>query len=748
MVKNSIQLYRDDEQTGQNLALTGGKEAAGGDDRLDLAGLLSIIRRRRTLFLLVAGGVFLLGALLTFLQTPLYTATATVVIETAMPQVAPPTDAPALLDQAGTTTNQVDTEVQVLLSSELANKVADALNLDKLPRFDPAKSAPGLRTKIWSAITGSPIGVPARAYDAQAQRDYVDNQLISGLQVVRTTTTFALVINFTSDDATFSTAVANEYAKQYSAQSIERKRRANETSKAFLTSRLDELRAEAEANTRALQQYRIAHNLLSTNASQLTEQEVSTYDQEVASARAAAAEDRARLNAAQQQLKGGSKGDDVGEALNSPVVSSLRTQRAQLAAQLANLTIRYGPRYPDVLTTKKQLEDLDNSIQVEINRVISNLHAKTAVSNGRLGSVQGSLAGARGTLKSSNQALVGFDDLSRKAETSQALYEGYLSRYKQLAAQEGTEQADARTITAAQLPSSPSSPIIVLNMFLAAVLGIGAGLAAAFISELAFRGMTTGEDVESRLAIPYLGAVPLVGSVFKWKGPPIDALIERPHSAFAEAFRSLLTSINYAVDVVAQVIVVTSAMPQEGKSTIAAGLARTAARDGHSVVLIDCDLRRRTVNKMIIEPRPVGLMEVLRGEAAIDDALILDEPSGVWLLPLNGEKIEPGEHFSGPPMQELINQLRSRFTLIVLDTAPILPIADTRILATLADALVFVVRWRKTSDDAVRSALRLLPRGRVNMAGAVLSQVNARKQARFGYGDSTYYYSQYKDYFA
>ena len=351
-------------------------------------------------------------------------------------------------------------------------------------------------------------------------------------------------------------------------------------------------------------------------------------------------------------------------------------------------------------------------------------------------------------LKSSNQALVGFDDLSRKAETSQALYEGYLSRYKQLAAQEGTEQADARTITAAQLPSSPSSPIIVLNMFLAAVLGIGAGLAAAFISELAFRGMTTGEDVESRLAIPYLGAVPLVGSVFKWKGPPIDALIERPHSAFAEAFRSLLTSINYAVDVVAQVIVVTSAMPQEGKSTIAAGLARTAARDGHSVVLIDCDLRRRTVNKMIIEPRPVGLMEVLRGEAAIDDALILDEPSGVWLLPLNGEKIEPGEHFSGPPMQELINQLRSRFTLIVLDTAPILPIADTRILATLADALVFVVRWRKTSDDAVRSALRLLPRGRVNMAGAVLSQVNARKQARFGYGDSTYYYSQYKDYFA
>lgn len=747
-MNNPIQLHRDDDPAGQNLVLAGRTDSVAEDDRLDLAGLFSVIRRRRTLFLCVAGGIFLLGMVLTFLQTPLYTATATVVIDTAKPQVAPPTDAPALIDLAGTTSNQVDTEVQVLLSSDLANRVASALNLDKSPRYDPAKDVPGLRARVWSTVSGEKIPVPTRAYDAQAQRDYVTTQLISNLQVVRTTTTYALVINFTSDDPAYSAAIANEYAKQYARQSMERKRQANETSKQFLMSRLNELRAEAETNTRALQEYRVAHNLLSANASQLTEQEVSNYDQEVATARAAAAEDRARLATAQRQLQSGSNGDDVGEALNSPVVTQLRTQRAQLASQLANLTAKYGQRHPDVITTKDQLANLDNSIQAEINRVISNLHAKTAVSSGRLGSIQSSLSGARGTLTSSNKALVGFDDLSRKAETSQTLYEAYLNRFKELAAQEGTEQADARTITWAQVPGSQSSPIIILNLVLSIVLGIGAGLAAAFISELSFRGMTTGEDIESRLAIPYLGAVPLVGSVFKWKGAPIDALLDRPHSAFAESFRSLMTSLNYAVDVVAQVVVVTSALPQEGKSTIAAGLARIAAKDGQSVVLIDCDLRRRSVNKMVIQPRTVGLMELLNGTASIDDALVLDEPSGVWLLPLNGDKIEPGEHFSGDPMQNLINKLRARFTLIVLDTAPILPIADTRVLATLADAVVFVVRWRKTSDHAVRSALRLLPRGRVSLAGAVLSQVDARKQARFGYGDATYYYSQYKDYYA
>lgn len=745
-MNRSVQLYRDDDLARQNLALSAGS-AQGGGDRLDLNGLLGTLRRRRTLFLSLAIGIFLVGLVLTLRQEPIYTASTTVVIETTREQLTPVGEA-VLQDPAAATSPVVDTEVQVLLSNELANKVADALRLDTLARYDAQQQRPGLRQRIRAALTGGTPAVPQRAYDAQAQREYVINALRAGLRVTREGLTYALGISFTSPDPVFAAAVANEYGRQYTQQSLLRQRSANANATAFLTRRIAELRGQAQKDTLAVQQYRIANNLLSANASQLTESEVSTYNQEVAAARAAAAEDRARLATAQRQLSTGSKGDDVGEALSSGVVSSLRTQRAGLAVQLAELNTRYGPRHPDVLKAKEQLADLDGSIQKEIDRVISNLKAKTSVSDQRLGSIQGSLAGARGTLAGSNRALVGFDDLTRRAEASQGLYETYLARLKQALAQEGTEQADARTITWAQVPSTPSSPNIPLNMFLAAVLGLGAGLAAAFIAELAFRGLTTGEDVESRLGLPYLGGVPLVKSVMKWKGSEVDALVAHPNSAFAEAFRSLHASTGHAIDAVPQVIAITSALPQEGKSTIAAGLARVIALDGGDVVLVDCDLRRRSVNRLVAEDRPVGLIEVLRGQATLDEALTRDEPSGAWLLPIGARRSEPGDLFGGEPMRLLIAELRARFATVILDTAPVLPIVDTRVLATLADAVVFAARWRRTADHAVTSALRLLPRGRAHVAGVVLSQVDARKQARFGFGDPSFYYNQYKDYYA
>lgn len=743
-MNNSIQLHNGDPVAQQNLALAGSHDG-GGEDRIDLNSLLSILRRRRVLFLCVAMGIFALGMFLTLRATPSYSATATVVIDTRRANVAPANEQVVTNSDMGSVT--VDTELEVLRSNEMANRVAEALKLDSNPLFAPPREAPTL--SWWQRLLGrTPPPIPRRAYDTQAQRDYINGRLQSGLKVQRAGTTFALSITYSSPSPTFSADVANEYGRQYAQSSLLRKRANTEKAVAFLSKRIEELRTQANADTQAVQRYRIANNLLSNNALQLTEQELSTYNQQVANARSSAAEDQARLATAQRQLRSGSKGDDVGEALNSSVVSALKTQRAALAADLANLTTRYGNLHPDVVRTRTQLADLDRSIQTEINRVISNLKAKQNVSSAQLSSVQNSLGGARGTLQSSNKALVGFEDLTRKAAASQAQYEAYLARYSQVTAQEGVEEPDARIITRADTPGAPTSPNIPLSFFLSLVLGVGAGLGAAFITELSYRGLTTGQDIESRLGVPYLGSMPLLKSVMKWKGEPIDALVEHPHSVFAESFRNLQTSINYSMDAVVQVVVVTSALPREGKSTVATGLARSAALDGQRVLLIDCDLRRRSINKLVSEAPKAGLIDVLRGEASIKDAVVQDAASGAWLLPLNGKRIAPGDYFAGEQFRDLLNELRGEFTYIVLDTAPVLPIADTRVLATLGDAVVFVTRWRKTTDDAVRSALRLLPRGRVNLAGVMLSQVDARRQTKFGYGDSSYYYTEYKEYYS
>lgn len=744
---NNIELYRDYEIAHQNLVLTGGADHQGGGDKVNLNALLATLRRRRALFFGVFLAIVLLILGMTLWQTPLYSASSQVVIDNRPVQVTPVIEQVAP-DSSDVSSPIVDTEVEVIRSSELANQVADALKLDKIPMLDPANAVPGRWASFKSWITGDPLPVSPRAYDPQAQREYVLKFLKSRLDVTRTGLTYALTISYSSTNPSFSAQVANEYARQYSILAQQRKRKENAEAVAFLGGRIEELRRQAQTDTRAVQDYRVAHNLLSATAAQLTEQEVSVYDQQLAQARASAAEDRARLATAQQQLKKGSQGDDVGAALQSPVVSSLRTQRAQLASELANLKARYGPLHPDIIKLQQQVNDLDRSIQTEINRVISNLQANTNVSGQRLSSVAGSLGGARGTLAASNKSLVGFDDLTRKADASQGLYEAYLNRYKAAAAQQGTETADARVVSWAQPPELPSSPNVTLNLIFALAIGLGAGLAAAFGAELMFSGLTTGEDVETQLNVPYLGTIPLLSSVIDRPPSPFEAVAEHPHSSFNASLRSLRASIDYSVKAVVQVIAVTSALPKEGKSTIAACLARLAAIDGEKVVLIDCDPRRRAVNKLIDVPSKAGLIEVLRGEASLSDALVLHAESGVWMLPINQTPVDGGELVSGNALADVIQSLREEFTYIVIDTAPVMPVVDARVVTTLADAVLFVTRWRKTPDHAVRNALKLLPAGRMHLAGVALSQVDMRKQARFGHGDATAYYDRYKEYYA
>jgi capsular exopolysaccharide synthesis family protein len=741
--------YQDPDRVYQNLILSG-RSPSEGEERVNFSALVSTLRRRKWLFRCVAGGIFALAILVTVLMTPLYAGISQVVIDTQDDQLVPQVTTVAqqvVQAQSDISSPAVDTEVQVIMSSEIANKVAEALQLDKYPYFDPALAYPGTRVLLAHYLLGQPIPVSPRVYDPAAQRQYIIDYLKKYLLVTRAGDTFSLTIEFDFPDPQMAAAIANEYAKQYTQQAVERKRQSTREALAFLSKRIEELRKQAQTDTEAVMRYRISHNLLSSNGTQLTEQEVSTYNQELANARADAASDQARLSTAQAQLRNGSNGDDVGEALNSSVVSALKTQQAQLSGDLADLKSRYGPKYPDVINLQQRLADVNKSIAAETNRVISNLNAKQSVSNKRVASMQGSLGAARGTLSMSNRAMAGVDDLSRKAATSQELYESYLNRYKEASAQEGTEKGLARVISWAEVAAYPESPKIILNLFLGLTLGVAVGLIVAFVAELLFSGLTTGEEVEAKLGVPYLGLVPTVSSILKGSTSPLTAVVEHPHSGFTETFRSLKTSIAYGVDSRAQIIVLTSALPKEGKSTIAICLARVSAAEGERVLLVDCDGHRRALNKLIAEPREAGLVEVLQGRAALEDALVQDADSGAWLLPLNRSKLA-GDVISGEQMQKLLARLRMDFSYIIIDTAPLLPVADSRVLATYADAVVLIAQWRQTPDHAVKAALKLLPGRPANLAGVALSRVDMKKQSRFGYGDSAYYYNHYAEYYA
>ncbi|RZM36030.1 MAG: lipopolysaccharide biosynthesis protein [Sphingomonas sp.] len=675
-------------------------------DRIDARALVAMFRRRLGIFLLVFLSILIIGLVLTFRQTPSYTAVAQVSLNVKQSALTPAGvgERPDL-DRAEPSANFVDTQVEIIRSEAFARRVASALALPTDPRFTSLQEPHGIRTWITSWFTAPPkVARPTAAEAEAAAITYVQD----GVTATRLNSTYALHISFSDTDPALAARIVNEFARQYTEGSLAKKQVENRDSTAMIARRAEDLRARWQAADAAEQRYRIQHNLTSTQGLSLTEQEISTYNQAVAAARAALAEDQARLSTARAQLRSGSRGDDVGEALGSSVVSGLRANQSALSAQVAELTTRYGARHPDVLRANSQLAAIDKQISNEIARVISNLAAKTRVSEGRLASLSGTLSGAQAELAGNNAATVELNNLAQNNKTARSTYESYLTRYQEQLARLGTEQADASVLKLAAIPDTPTSPNILLNLILTTVLGFGFGLVAAFLTEMAFTGLTTGDDI-----------------------------------------RSLRASITFAAHAPAKVIAITSALAQEGKTTTSICLARSMGLAGEKVVLVDCDLRRHGVSRFLrTEADRPGLMQVLRGEATLEAALVEDTATGMMVLPIAADDDFDGDLMIGDKMDGLLDALRDRFDVIVLDTAPVLPIADARLMLGKADVAVFVARWRKTPDHAIRSALRLLPLDRIHLAGIALTKVDIRKQARFGYGDSTYYYHDYKGYYA
>lgn len=717
----------------------------------DLNIVIATFRRRFRLFAAVAVVVFAAVVLFTLQQTPKYTAAAQVMLDVRKEQV---TDMSAVLSGLPADSSVVDTEVEVLKSRSLAARVVKELKLEQDPYFNPhlpnAKGADSWLSSVRKAA--APIEQVDQT-ELQRRGERIVDAVLGGLKVRRAGLTYLISIEYTHQDPKRASELANAFANLYLTEQLEAKFDATQKANEWLDTRVGELREQVQAADAAVQQYKIANNLLSAEGATLTEQEISSLNQQLALSRAAQAETDARLNIARQQLAKGSTGEDVGESLNSPVVQQLRRQRGEKSAQVADLAGRYGDRHPDLLKARRELADIDGQIQAEIRRIISNLEAQAQVARQRTGSVASSVAASKGTLAGNNRATIGLAELERKAQSVKTLYETLLARFKQTTTQEGIEQADARVVSPAKIPTSPSYPKPTLNLALGLVLALGAGVAAVVLAEILMAGLFTEDEVERRLGLPYLGAVPSLGTTVddakSLKGmTPADYLLAKPLSSFAESLRKLRASVLFSkVGETVQVIAVTSSLPGEGKTTTTFALARTLATSGSRVIVVDCDLRQSAISQFLKEPAEVGLLEVLNGVATLDQAVINDE-SGAHILPLAKSAYTPRDVLGSSAMHRLLGELRGRYEIVLLDTAPLLAIADTRILVPHTDAVVMLVRWKKTPVKAVQSALALLQGTRAFIAGVALTQMDLKAQSRYGYGDSYYYYANYRKYYA
>lgn len=680
-----------------------------------------VFRRNLMLFSLVVLGILGLTTAYLSVQVPQYVARATLLIEPTSDPVR--TTAPGNRVDA-MQADEVDTEMRLIASPLVAERAA----MLYFERYAPRVAAQASATEV----------------AALAQN------ILGSTFVTRSGQTRLVDISVRDPDPAMAAMKANLIAEAYLASQVEAKTARSESSTAFINARLSELERNALTSQAALDNYRADRGLAGENGSTNAEQEVSTLNQQLASARADLAEKRGRYNAARAQLSRGSGGADVGAALGSGTIGSLRAQEATTSAELAVLRERYGESHPQRRQAEEQLRDIQARIQEEINRVLSNLQADVQTAQSRVASLEGSRGSALGTVRQNSRAQTGLGELQQKAEAAGQIYQSFLARSQEAGALRDSAMPDAVISTRAVAPNFPFSPNYPLIIAFGVVMAIGSGVFAVMLAEYLRRGVQTKRDVERRLRLRYAGAIPLLNSTVHGRKalmPPHDYILSHPHSLFAEAFRSIRTFLTLSPGTRPRAIAITSALPGEGKTTTSVCLARTTAAEGGKVLLVDADFRRRGASSLLDYESPQDIYDYLDGSAALNQCVYVDPLSGLHVLGSNTVPDSAKSSVTEARVEAMYTELRSQYDIIIVDTAPILGVADGRILATAADRVLLISKWKKTSKRAVEAASAMLIDANAKVTGLALTQVDIKKYASTGDGDVYAYTKKFRGYY-
>lgn len=711
------------------------------DDRIsDPKQALRALRRRLMLFLFVVLTTFISVAVFTFQATPVYSTSASVIMDSRDKTVI---DIGSVLSGLPPESSVVDTEVQIIRSRSLAEKVVRQLNLREVPEFNPLLQEASFTDKAKAWLKGLVGSSPASSTATQDDREVVEMELVVSSLLNKTgarriATTYGIEIYASSQDPELAAQIANKIVDQYLVEQLDAKFDATRRANAWLEERLSELRAEVNAAENAVEEYRASSGLMSAGTTTLNQQQMGDLNGQLILRRAELADAEARLSTVRDLAARGVSAEVSGEALNSPVISELRRQQAEILRERADLQNRYGPLHPDIQRINNEEANIQSQISTELQRIVTSLESDVSIARQRVASLQSNLGQIRNTVNQNNQASVRLRELERSAEASRSIYEAFLARFKQTNESEGLAEADARLLSAAPVPRAPSFPKTGLNLMIGLALGLMLGVGAVVAAEALNSQISTGEEIEESFHVPFLGNFPrLVGNE---KKDPRRYLINNPTSAYAESFRNLRASIMFAdLDNDMKTVAITSSQPDEGKTTLTHGLGIMSAMSGTKTLIVDGDFRRKRLSETVLkEPAEKGFLECLFGECTIEEAITTDEETGLDILPLTPDRHTPRDVFGSRTFDNLMEQLEERYDLILIDTGPLLLLAETRIITSKVDQVVVVSRWLKTNRAALKQALSLLRDFRAQVAGVAINRVDTNRYHRQGYGHSGY----------
>jgi capsular exopolysaccharide synthesis family protein len=705
----------------------GWSDGAQDQPLLDLAVYWRLALKHRFVILGCFFGALAVGAALTMLMTPIYTARTTLQIDREAARVFSSEETPREAMVQGEEFFQ--TQFGLLRSRSLAERVVENLGL--------ASSDGALQT-----LGVEPLPASGSAADQAARRRRAALAVVQGgLTVTPVRGSRLVAVGFDNPDPVVAARIANGFAENFIQSNLDRKFESSKYAREFLEERIAQTKDRLEAAERQLVAYAANQQIInitepgeggadSGSSQSLTSSNLVALNSALGEARAArvAAEERWRSARSANLMT-------LPEVLSNPSIQRLTEQRALLDAQYQQKLSIYQADYPEMVRLRAEIEEADTQIQTIATNIRSSIQSQYEIAANQERSLQAQVTGLTGDVLDLRDRSVQYNILQRELDTTRTLYEGLLQRYKEVSVTGGITTNNISIVDVATPPRAPSKPNLFINIALAALLGLGLGVVAALVIEALDETIATPDDAEKKLGIPVLGVVPLLD-----KGQTTAAALADIRSGFSEAYYSLRTALQFSTpDGAPSSFLVTSARPAEGKSTTAYAIALNLARVGRRVLLVDGDLRNPSMHRVVGVENERGMSNLLSGSANLESVVQRTRENNLFFIPCGPLPPNPAELWGGDRLRQFLADARNNFDHVVIDGPPVLGFADAPLLAAVVGGVLFVVETRGTRRGQARGALRRLQVGRAHLLGVVLTKFNA-KSASYGGYDYAYDY--------
>lgn len=706
-----------------------------GEPSFNIREIISIVRANLVIISIIIAAALALAVIATMLQTPRYTAETTLQINDQSAQIFGKQD-DAMQDPvvaASDTERFLQTQIDILKSRALSERVAQKLRLVGNAKFYDAMAV--------------------RQPDSDLTRAELEDMTITAIEDARginlPRNTRLATVSFESTQPELAARVANAFASEFIQTNLQRRFDSSSYARDFISGQLSEARAKLEKSERDLNAYARQAGLIrdragsSDGASQKRVGSSVTTTSLLELNSAANQAEAARIAAeGRWRLTSGSNPLNSPDVLANPAISTLLGDRARNMAELQKQRANHLEDYPAVQQLKAQVSVIDTQIQ----NVASSIRASVKQQYDAAVQVEQNLKQAVSQLKGSSleeqDRLVQYRLLEREADTNRTVYEGLLQRYKELNAAAGISASNIAIIDPAIAPIRPSSPNLLRNLLVALAVGIGLAAAFTYLRTQLDDSVKVPEDVEGKLQMPLLGVIPLAGDI------DLAVAMEDPKSPISEGYNSLRSALLYSTAAgLPKTMLITSSQPSEGKSTTSLAIASGIARLGRSVVLLDVDLRRPALHRAIASlggENSQGITTLLTAQGSIDDVLRDTDVEHLKVITSGPIPPSPTELLSSNRMHQLLDELTARFDLVILDSPPVLGLADAPLMAALVDGVIIVIQSDRSRRGSLKASLRRLRSMGTNILGGVLTKFDPSDTGnRYSeyYGYSYYQYS-------